>query len=297
MAKLRYIISSFSTVDLFLLICVGLQLIRYLCAWIDAHLCILNVHGGTAESDVVEIFEEARSLLEQPGQSKRAVYVFLDEINSCSHMGLMVEAIVHRSCQGKPLHEGIKVLAACNPYRKWPPGHNQATPGLVYQLAEQTTPDAMSSLVYRVVPLADTLADFIFDFGALNEDKERLYIHAMASGWPSLSGASQLARNIVAELILASQVYVRLVEKDPSMVSLRDVKRCLDLVNFFAPIANSTGRLLDRNASKEPEETKLASAVVLGLAHVYYYRLGDAKTRAGYWDMLRLKLGASLIFS
>ena len=204
------------------------------------------MHGGTNEADIERVFEDATMLLESSDVD--SVYVFLDEINSCVHMGLMTEAIVHRSVKGVRLHDGIKVLAACNPYRKWPPGHQSHTPGLVFQLGESTAPDAMSSLVYRVVPLAETLADFIFDFGALTEDKERLYIHSMVSGWPSLKHMGQLALNISAELILASQVFVRNVENDPSMVSLRDVKRCLDLVNFFAPICSARGKLLDRYA-------------------------------------------------
>jgi hypothetical protein len=44
------------------------------------------------------------------GESSQAVFVFLDEVNTCSHMGLISEAICHGSVHGERLGDGIKVL-------------------------------------------------------------------------------------------------------------------------------------------------------------------------------------------
>jgi hypothetical protein len=37
------------------------------------------------------------------------VYVFLDEVNTCAHMGLICEAICHNSLNGRPIDSRIKV--------------------------------------------------------------------------------------------------------------------------------------------------------------------------------------------
>jgi hypothetical protein len=102
-------------------------------------------------------------------------------LDSTPHM--RCEAICHRSLQGQPLPSGIQILAALNPYRKWPQDRLAQMPGLVFELSarEASTTDPMSELVYRVHPIPRTLADVIFDFGALSTEKERLYIHSMVS--------------------------------------------------------------------------------------------------------------------
>eukprot|EP01052_Picozoa_sp_SAG31_P009054 SAG31_NODE_468_length_15250_cov_5.304138_8_plen_91_part_00 len=68
-------------------------------------------------------------------------------------MGLMVECICHRSVNGRRLPEGLKVLAALNPYRRRSKKQSDS-PGLVFQISgRQNTLDPMSSLVYRVHPV------------------------------------------------------------------------------------------------------------------------------------------------
>jgi len=232
-------------------------------------LFTLDVHGGTQEKDVFRIFERAEQAITN-GADK--VFVFLDEINTCAHMGLMCEVICHRTIYGRRLNDNIHVLAALNPYRRRPDRGN--TPGLVYQLhGATTTPDPMSSLVYRVHPIPFTLRDFIFDFGSLTPDKEKLYIQSMVNS--KLEG-SEFARKFIADLIHVSQQYVRKVEQDPSATSLRDVRRCLNLIQWFQE------KVVKQSGAKS-KVSPLACATVLGLAFVYYYRLGNTKERDDYW--------------
>ncbi len=53
------------------------------------HLISLDVHGGTTELDVLNVFETASAAAAQGG----GVFVFLDEINTCQHMGIITEGI------------------------------------------------------------------------------------------------------------------------------------------------------------------------------------------------------------
>eukprot|EP01050_Picozoa_sp_SAG11_P002661 SAG11_NODE_137_length_15114_cov_2.297303_5_plen_284_part_00 len=161
--------------------CGKTYLISYLCQWIEADLLVLDVNGGTSVSDIEKIFAEAAATFNK--DASKDVYVFLDEVNTCSHMGLISEIVCHRSLGGKRLPERVKVLAALNPYRRRPAA--EATPGLVYQLHSGSTPDPMAALVYRVHPIPGCLADFIFDFGSLSPEIEAVTSSSSFPSFPS----------------------------------------------------------------------------------------------------------------
>ena len=46
--------------------------------------------------------------------------LFLDEANTTEAIGLVKEILCDHRMMGKPLdqHSGLKIIAACNPYRK-----------------------------------------------------------------------------------------------------------------------------------------------------------------------------------
>lgn len=46
----------------------------------------------------------------------RNFWMFLDEINTCDHLGLISELICHRTMLGVPLPHNLCLIAACNPY-------------------------------------------------------------------------------------------------------------------------------------------------------------------------------------
>jgi hypothetical protein len=265
--------------------CGKTMLLRFLCAWMNVTLFCLDVHGGTSESDITSIFDRASNLLDsQPDQ--KSVFVFLDEINTCGHMGLITEAICHRSINGQRLHEGIQILAALNPYRVRPKSSEEdVDAGLEYakpQLknAAEGAID-MKNLVYKVHPIPPTLRDFIFDFGSLDDDTELLYIQSMITNQLS-SFSNPDERSILADMVSRSQIYLREYEGDPSVVSLRDVQRCLDLLEWF---------YVKVGVGKAREVTKvvispLCRSAVLAIALVYGYRLPSADSRKSFYSTL-----------
>ena len=74
----------------------------------------------------------ARSQLAADAHTPTEVFVFCDEINACAHVGLLGEVLVERSLHGRRIHDGIHVLAACNPYRRRPEHTMGAEPGLIF---------------------------------------------------------------------------------------------------------------------------------------------------------------------
>lgn len=137
--------------------CGKTELVRYMClsaldskalskglvlrgAWMKLPLLTLNVHGGTTEQDIDEVFREAMSMAAEA----EGLVVFLDEINTSQHVNMLCEAVLERSYRaseaplqrvawrlgGRALPETVTVLAALNPRRKRPQA--QLTTGLVY---------------------------------------------------------------------------------------------------------------------------------------------------------------------
>jgi len=85
-------------------------------------LYCLQVHGGTAAGDIVRKVREAvtdaeRNSVEFPGMQ---TVLFFDEANTTEDIGLIKEIMCDHTIRGQPLTEtyDLKLIAACNPYRK-----------------------------------------------------------------------------------------------------------------------------------------------------------------------------------
>eukprot|EP01012_Entosiphon_sulcatum_P048333 TRINITY_DN6681_c0_g4_i1.p1 TRINITY_DN6681_c0_g4~~TRINITY_DN6681_c0_g4_i1.p1 ORF type:complete len:5149 (+),score=717.09 TRINITY_DN6681_c0_g4_i1:781-15447(+) len=256
--------------------CGKTMLIRFLCQWLRAELVVLDVHGGTTEADILGAFDEAEQILRNKFGTKQ-VFVFLDEINTCAHMGLITEAICHRSVNGRPFHPGILPIAACNPYRRRV--RKEKTVGLMYKYAGAVS-DPMDDLVYRVHAIPGPLQDLIFDFGTLAPDQEKIYIRSMVGNVLGFDVAEQ-EQVVLTSMIFLAQLFVRQADGDPSATSLRDVKRCLLLIKWFR----------DKVAVKSKSKVSpLSGASVLAVALVYYYRLSTLEQRTEFWRELHMKV-------
>lgn len=290
--------------------CGKTHLIKFLCRWLQAKLLVLDIHGGTSEADILGIFAKACAAAQADERGKKhEVFVLLDEVNTCPHMGLLNDIICHRSLLGIDLPSNIRILAALNPYRKRAELANE-NPGLVFQLHAEgegdSSPDAMADLVYKVHPIPLTMLDFIFDFGALEPLQEKSYIESMVDNMIPEQLAEHDVRRLIAELINVSQRYVRMVEKDESSVSLRDVKRCINIMLWFAQRACAKPPSAKKAKQAKPPAgqskaapplSPLAASVVMGLAFVYCYRLNNERWRKQYWKSLQSRTTVSGWFS
>ena len=82
----------------------------------------MQVHGGTTASDIKRKVDEAvkhaqKNAVEFPGMQ---TVLFFDEANTTEDIGLIKEIMCDHTISGQPLMEtyGLKLIAACNPYRK-----------------------------------------------------------------------------------------------------------------------------------------------------------------------------------
>lgn len=84
---------------------------------------MMQVHGGTTAQDIVSKVREAeaQAIINKEEYGDRMYTVlFFDEANSSEAIGLIKEIICDRRMEGETLTlcENLKIVAACNPYRK-----------------------------------------------------------------------------------------------------------------------------------------------------------------------------------
>ena len=76
---------------------------------------IINLHPGITDdilyNNVKKIVEEAKSIKEE-------IWILFDEINTCQSFTLLTEIFINRTYNGEKMGDNIRLLGACNPYRK-----------------------------------------------------------------------------------------------------------------------------------------------------------------------------------
>ncbi|CAJ1333582.1 unnamed protein product [Effrenium voratum] len=155
--------------------CGKTSLIRHLAKLLSVKFNCLNVHAGTSAEDIINFVQRCA------GESRQAqTWAFLDEVNTCEHMGLVTEIMCHHRLLGSPLPDSLVLLAACNPYRKKPQlSREMAAAQAELVLSDTSRKRKMSSLVYSVQELPETMYDYLYDFGFLGEKEEESYVKAM----------------------------------------------------------------------------------------------------------------------
>lgn len=83
----------------------------------------VQVHGGTTNADIVKKVREAEKIaktnMKKCGHHMYTV-LFFDEANTTESIGLIKEIMCDKTMEGIKLElcQNLKIVAACNPYRK-----------------------------------------------------------------------------------------------------------------------------------------------------------------------------------
>ncbi|XP_053396012.1 E3 ubiquitin-protein ligase rnf213-alpha-like [Mercenaria mercenaria] len=233
--------------------CGKTRLVKFMCKLqepektVVTNMILMKVHGGTTNSDIIKRVRTAETMAKKNQQKygdHMYTVLFFDEANSSEAIGLIKEIMCDKRVQGEKLKlcENLKIVAACNPYRK----HSEQLikklemAGLGYHVDADETTDRlgrvpMRRLVYRVQPLPLSLLPLVWDFGQLNIKVENLYIQQMvkryidAAHLPNIKGLKE----VTSEILTKSQQYMRQQKDECSFVSLRDVERVLTVMSWF----------------------------------------------------------------
>ena len=264
--------------------CGKTSLVRYLANTCGIKFYTFNFHAGISDGDIIKFIKEKENFAKDTNEQ---IWIFLDEINTCDHLGLISDIMCHHSLLGRPLSKNLVFLAACNPYKLRPEEHIK-TAGL----EGKNVTDEYSGLVYRVHPLPEAMIDYVWDYGSLAPSDERDYIQRMVRDLP------KEYEKMLVDLLASSQKFIRDAEKNPFCVSLRDVHRCIRLISWFQQMIKKRQSLI-KNKKEYPSHLKLNSliserynkkplvkSIVLALAHCYLSRLPTAGLRKDYREKM-----------
>ena len=255
--------------------CGKTSLVRYLAKTRGVEFCSFHFHAGISEEEIIAFIKEKER------HAKEQMWICLDEINTCDHLGLINDIMCHHSLLGRPLSKNLVFLATCNPYKLRSEDHIKAA-----GLEGKNITDQYSKLVYRVYPLPEAMIDYVWDFGSLGPNDERAYIERMVGDLPE--------KDMVVDLLVASQTFIRKAEENSFCVSLRDVNRCIRLIKWFKKMRNKPQKANRRTKtcpehlkeykrmSEEYNEKPMIKNIVLALAHCYLSRLPTAELRKEY---------------
>ena len=208
------------------------------------NLVVLKVHGETTRQDILKSYEKALKLARSNIVPKVDTILFFDEANTSHTIGLIKEILCDRRIDGNQIPTDIRLqfIAACNPYRKHTTeminklgsaGLGMITGGKITK--EHFGDIPLRDLVYRVIPLPQSLLPLVWDFGKLSSETENSYIIEIIN--LHLTGETftrpHCFCNAIAKALSAVQEYMRERRDECSFVSLRDVERTVRVMLWF----------------------------------------------------------------
>ena len=206
---------------------------------------------------------------------KGELWVFFDELNTCDSLSLITEIFINRTYGRKELEKNIRLIGACNPYRK--KKENKNICGLTYQ----NDKDNNVELVYLVNILPQSLMYYVFNFGSLEKKNEDQYISSIISDIIPIQKLKEATKNAISKC----HDYLRKTF-DPSIVSLREMKRFKKIYNFLIEYFENKKKLKKKKSGNKEllesiESIKLKS-IIISIYLCYYIRLVDGKTRFNF---------------
>ncbi|ETN97178.1 hypothetical protein RFI_40353, partial [Reticulomyxa filosa] len=242
--------------------CGKTSLIKFLGHVVNVQLIAVDVHAGFGRHEICEKMDDCNGRLSKDNETE--IWIFLDEVNTSPDIGWFKELICDRRLDGVKINDQIKIIAACNPYRLRKAQTSDIT----------NKNDPLSKWMYRVVPLCETMKEYVWPFGQLSELDEKQYIQAMTKQIKCKFDKNTVVYKKIqqwefkiAEDIAASHCLLRKHLANEFIVSLRDVSRCL---NFF-------------HCDKKYSWAGRALNIALGLC--YYLRL-DERGRTMYNNLM-----------
>ncbi|CAF4666292.1 unnamed protein product, partial [Rotaria socialis] len=198
--------------------CGKTSLIKFLCQKVlDQELEIFRIHAGvTADIIIKKMNAYIKTVQAYTGEEKR-LWIFFDEFNTTTNIGLLKEIMCERTLLGEPLPNKMVFLGACNPRRQKTAQliqNDNAHVGLRknrYEMQKLLWAGTDQRLLYTVVPMPETMLEYIWDYGYLNETTELDYIKTMLLRCKYLSNF-KVIYNLMIRLLLQSQNHFRQIE-------------------------------------------------------------------------------------
>ena len=227
----------------------------------------INIYKGLNDK---EICNKLAIINEYAKEVKDEIWVFFDEINTCLSFSLLTEIFINRTYNGEKLNENIRLIGACNPYRK----RKAKTEKYGLSIVD----DNENELVYLVQPLPQSLLYYAFYFGLINEADEKKYIYNIIE--KLFKNEEKKLHEITRDAIFESHKFLR-ETFDPSVVSLREISRFCKCVEFLQKYFSIKDEYLNIDINGKEKLFKIKS-IICSIYLCYYIRLNDDQKRAKF---------------
>ena len=230
---------------------------------------IINIHPGITDEEICkkmkDINENAKKqeYINEKKNIKKELWVFFDEINTCLSLSLLTEIFINRTFNGEKLEENIRLIGACNPYRR-----RKSTAEKCGLTRED---DKEDELVYKVEQLPQSLLYYVFSFGSIKEEDEKKYIRSIIQ--IIFNKDEEELHKLTTEAISKCHIFLRETFEDPSVVSLREIARFKNCVEFFQDYFLKKN---NQNKNKIDDDTKKyykIKSIICSIYLCYYIRL------------------------
>jgi len=242
---------------------------------------IINIHPGITDEQISSRMKEINEVakkseyINKEKNIKKELWVFFDEINTCLSLSLLTEIFINRTFNGEKLEKNIRLIGACNPYRRRVFAAEKC--GLTRE------DDKDDDLVYKVEQLPQSLLYYVFSFGTIQDADEKKYIKSIIQ--KLFNKEEENLHKLTTEAISKCHIFLRKIFKDPSIVSLREIARFRKCVEFFQNyfIYKSNKKINSLN-SIDDETKKLykIKSITCSIYLCYYIRLINEEIRGKF---------------
>ena len=249
--------------------CGKTSLIRFLAQEIlQEEFHIINIHAGITHDDIQTKITDIINLHTTDNNnnnddSRKTTWIFLDELNTCNHLGFLSEIICEHKMNGKPLPRNFYFIGASNPYQQRSSLNTTIQTRLGVGLSAPNA-NTKSDLVYKVNKFPNSINDYIWDYGKLPPSQAEIYIKRILSDLDTGS----IDADAFSNMIVQSQIMI-MTHEPIYKVSLRDIARFKQIYNWFM-------KFLKDNQHDDHIEYK---CLIMSLFICYYIKFSSPQHR------------------
>ena len=239
----------------------------------EKNIEIINIHPDITDVKLCKEMEEKDKLAKE--HKDKELWVFFDEMNTCLSLSLLTEIFINRTYNGKRVSDNIRLIGACNPYRRRNRNININKCRLT-SISDDNENSNDKELVYLVQPLPQSLLFYVFSFGFIDKDNEKRYIHSIIE--KLFSKNEKILHENTTKLISKCHKFLR-KNFDSSVVSLREIIRFSKCVKFFQKYFTIKNNYKER---ENIERNNKLRSIICSIYICYYIRLSDDKKRSNF---------------
>ena len=199
---------------------------------------------------------------------KKELWIFFDNINSLSLL-LLTEIFINKTFNGEKIEDNIRIFGACNPYRK-----RKLTAEKCGLIRED---DNEEELVYKVEQLPQSLLYYVFNFGSIYNKDEKKYIKSIIQ--KIFKKDEEELYKLTTEAISKCHIFLRKTFEDPSIVSLREIARFTNCVEFFQDYFLKKNNKSKYELDDDTKKYYKIKSIICSIYLCYYIRLINDEKR------------------